>query len=127
MIVMLFESQLSELLEKENIKYIILTPRNILLSSYFASSCCFDEVELIRSDKSKSDVYRIYRILRLEESYEFSLPIIGNNLQRAMGILKLKDRDKYENLKNKYFYKIASLTPVEFAQIEREFNSAAFQ
>jgi hypothetical protein len=122
MIVMLFESQLRELLKRENIKYIILTPRNILLSSYFAYSCCFDEVELIRSDKSKSDVYRIYRVLKLEESYEFSLPIIGKNLQRAMGILKLKDRDKYENLKNKYFYKIASLTPVEFAQIERKFD-----
>ena len=122
MIVMLFESQLSELLEKENIKYVILTPRNILLSSYFASSCCFDEVELIRSDKNKNDVYRIYRVLRLEESYEFSLPIIGQNLPRAMALLRLKDRDKYENLKNKYFYKIASLTPVEFAQIEREFD-----
>jgi hypothetical protein len=105
------------LISSEGIKYILLTPRYYSLSEYFASSCCFDEVERIGDNEGGNIVYRIYRVSKVGISTRSSLPIVGPVLRRSMAILRQKAPATYEHFKKKYIQELALLTPGEATRI----------
>ena len=114
---MLFESHLKELLVNKNIKYLLLTPGFSVLNDYITSTGCFDEIEYRQGKNRNENIYRIYRVKKVETSRVDRLPLVGKSLKDAMYRIRKNDPMKYDYFQNTCICDLASLTPTEFAAL----------
>jgi hypothetical protein len=119
---MLFESKLIEDVEKERIRYVLLSPWMWQLKEYFAASESFKEVVSIGPVGREEGIYRLYRVLKYEKSQKKVDPVFTSLFKRAMAKMRNYDREKYEFFKDRYIYGIASYSPSAFEKIEIDFD-----
>ena len=115
---MLFENQMMEKIQTNDIKYVLLTPQFWQLNEYFSRSPAFEEVETSGTKAGANNMYRVYRVTGFDRLGSSFAPIFSNVFKRNMAKWKANAPEEYKNFRDKIIYGMTSISPSEFQKVE---------